>query len=521
MSKILQNITSIVRDTGRLISDPKVAEFRLSLLLVPLAISVIVRLPFLLWPDVIYTDSVVYIKAAKGILEGKWSETIVPPLYPAFIAAGKILLGDFESAGIVVSLVFSSLLCLPIYYLGNELYNARVGMVAALLATVQPYFFKYSGAVLTEAVYYFLVASTAFLALKAHTTGRSLWIALLGFVVAMAYLSRPEALGFLAVFTAWALLCGPRERHRSLVRRISIALMTIVCFLAFASPYLFALRNELGRWELSKKAYVTAGVEDADSTKTGLSDKDWKPTRYSLSSVANDPVSLIKIVVPGVFVSFYKFQISLGPLLFLMAIWGFMRRRETGYPWRQNFLLLSFMLFFFALVFPYFKISARYSSHMIPIAMPWVAYGFLAAVEILQSSGQVRRFLGKEMVIALIAVMAAIYLQGAFEGNREHRELQREVGRWLKHNAPQGEKVMSRRIQEAFYADLELVRYQGDDLEGLLEAARTKAVSYVIVDQGMVKSCVDFTGTITRHGLVPMGHWKKGTNQIWVFSMSK
>ena len=122
-------------DTFSLVSG-KSKSFRHSLLLLPLLLALLLRLPLFIWPEVIYNDSTIYVRAAKGILEGKWAETIVPPFYPMLIAAAQFVTGDFELAGILISIIFGTLLIIPVFNLGRELYDARVGMIAALLATV-------------------------------------------------------------------------------------------------------------------------------------------------------------------------------------------------------------------------------------------------------------------------------------------------------------------------------------------------------------------------------------------------
>jgi 4-amino-4-deoxy-L-arabinose transferase-like glycosyltransferase len=514
-TELLQFIRRSMKGAFALVKGSEVPNVNLSLLLFPLAFSLVIRLPFLIWPDAIYRDSTVYITAARGILEGRWAETIVPPLYPALIAAISLLQNDFETAGIIVSFVFSSLLVIPIFYLGRELYNARVGMVAALLAAVQPCLFKYSGAVLTESIYYFIVALMGVLALKAHASGKSLWTASLGFTIALAYLTRPEAVGFLIVFMGWVLLVSPRTGKRPVVRRISIALVGFLCFAALSSPYLLLLKKELGHWTLSKKVNISVGSEDVADTvsmEDGL-----RSGRVSISSWARHPISLAKAVVFGGVVSLYKFQVSFTPILLLLAVWGLIVGGKSDYPWNQSGLLLAFILFFFCLVFPFFKMSARYSSQMIPLALPWAAHGCIDVVERLAHFRRWRPVQGRVVGTALSLLMAILLLQGVIESDRGQRRLQREVGFWLRENAVPGQKVMSNRIHEAFYARMELVPYQDGDLENLIRMAHSMSIRYVVIDDGMEKGRPDFLETMKGSGFVLLRHWIGGEDRIWLF----
>jgi 4-amino-4-deoxy-L-arabinose transferase-like glycosyltransferase len=513
IKELFQSARSIIMAEFALLSKPQGVEFSPSLLLVPLFLSLILRLSFLIWPEVIYNDSTVYIAAAKGILEGRWVETIVPPLYPALMVMVNFLTNDLELAGILVSFVFGSFLFVPVFYLAKELYDARTGMIAALLATVLPCFVKYSGAVLTESIYYFLVAAIVLTALKAQKTGRLRWTALFGVATAMGYLTKPEAVGFLIVFVTWALLFPPITGPRPVLRRIVVAIVAILCFAALSSPYMLLLRKELGHWELSKKVSVSVGSEDAEATDFAV-ERASISRRVSFSSWVKHPISFAKVAISGVFISFYKFQVALNPLLFLLAVWGFTRRREGNYPWNQNLFLIAFIFFFFAFVFPHFKMSARYSSQMIPTALPWTAYGFVHISDWFTRFEATRR---RALGIGLLIVMTGLIVQGSLEGDREHRELQREVGLWLKHNGVHGEKIMSPRVHEAFYAEMELVRYQEDDLGTVIEAVDSKRAHYVVIHQQMEKSHPDFKTQLERYGLVSLREWKQGKDKIWVF----
>jgi 4-amino-4-deoxy-L-arabinose transferase-like glycosyltransferase len=518
MYNLFMGISSGITDTYSLISK-KSENFRPTLLLVPLTLALLLRLPLLIWPEVIYNDSTIYVLAAKGILEGKWTETVVPPFYPMLIATAQFVTGDFEMAGILISVIFGTLLVIPVFYLGRELYDARVGMIAALLATVQPYLFKYSGSVLTESIYYFLVAAIILTALRSFNTGKPFYALLFGALTAVGYLVRPEAIGFLAVFGAWILLVNPVHTRRPFARRTTIVLLAGLCFIAFSSPYLVLLRKELGRWELSKKVSVTMGVAEGDDMIEILPGEAFKKQHLTVRSFLNNPFPFVKAVAFGIFQAFYKFQQSFNPLLFLLAIIGFVRKKGSFIHWRQNLFVLSFALFFFALVFPMFKISPRYTSHMIPLTLPWAAYGFMGITEFIRSRDKVRRYSGKTICIILLFIIAGLLVQGVVQRRREHRVVQKQAGLWLKHNIPRGEKLMSRTVQEAFYAGMELIRMPEGDFEHAIETARSRSVRYIVIDEKAKKHLLDFSEKADQQGLVFLHSWKRGERTISVFEI--
>jgi hypothetical protein len=169
-------------------SKTKVPESRL--LFVFLCFAFILRLPFLVWTEPVHHDSLVYIIAAKDILRGEWSTTIVPPLYPLLLNIANMVTGDHAQSGVIISLVFGTLVVVPVFYLGREMYGVRAGAIAGLFAIAQPCMLRYSGSVLTESIYYFLVALIGLFAVKAYFTYRFRWVVLFGIVTAAGYLAR-------------------------------------------------------------------------------------------------------------------------------------------------------------------------------------------------------------------------------------------------------------------------------------------------------------------------------------------
>jgi len=228
----------------------------------------------------------------------------------------------------------------------------------------------------------------------------------------------------------------------------------------------------------------------------------------------------MKAVVFGSFQSLYKYQQAFSPILFLFVIWGFMRRKGLFCPWRQNLFVLSFALFFFILIFPLFLVHGRYTSHMIPIALPWAAYGFLGVTEAIRSWDKVRKYSEKTICIILFLIMAGLLAQGIVQRNkRAYRVVQKQAGLWLKHNLSRGEKLMARTVQEAFYANMERVYMPEGDFEYVIEAARSQSVRYVIVGEKGEEYYPNFLEKAERQGLVPIHSWEKGKLTIFLFEI--
>ena len=290
-------------------------KFLLGLLL----FAFLLRFPLLLYPEVIRYDGVEYIRHAKLILSGDWTGGKAPPLYPALIAFAHLFIPDAEIAAILISVIFGTLLVLPVFYLGREIFDERIGILSAVIVIVHPFLNSYSGSVLTESTYYFLAAMIVLVGWRAFQRGRGREAILFGLLTALAYLTRPEGIGFLIVFSLWTLIVNPLGEKRSWTRRAGIVILTIFSFLLLSGPYLLEIRKATGRWGITKKFTIamesSSPAEDAQSIEAITKKKE-----ISLLSLARNPLIVLKKVGAGFFQSLYVFQQAYNPLLFFFAL---------------------------------------------------------------------------------------------------------------------------------------------------------------------------------------------------------
>jgi 4-amino-4-deoxy-L-arabinose transferase-like glycosyltransferase len=511
------SIARAIKETWALIrgSEARTSEGRLLTLFATVAL--VLRLPFLVWTEPVYYDSTVYIAAARDILQGEWTTTIYPPLYPLLITIVNFITGDYAIAGILISMVFGILLVVPVFYLAKEMYGVRTGAIAAMLAAAQPCLLRYSGSVLTESIYYFIVAVIGLFAVKTYFTGRFRWAVALGSITAAGYLAREETVGFLIVICVWILFVRPSVQARPLIRRVLLVTTAAVCFVAFSSPYLILLKKDTGRWELSKKVSVSVSEKGKEGAKLVLPNEVVKKRFITFESAVRMPLVFARASFFGVFRCFYEFQHVLNPFLFFLVVWGFLRKKDGDYPRKQNALILSFILFFFALVFPFFKTDERYVSHLIPLALPWGAFGFLALVELIDSRNPKSWMAVGATGLCVMLMMTGLFVQGITSRHRAHRWVQRDVGLWLKQHGSQNEKLMSRSITEAFYSNMELVPQPESSFEDIVEAARRRSVQYLVIDDTTAERVPDFLERAKREKFVLLKYWARGIRKVWLF----
>ncbi len=489
------------------------------ILLIIFGLALGVRVILLINPEVIHNDGIEYIHSAKRIVSGDWSMGRVPPLYPALIGFFYWLIRDFEIAGILVSVLFGSFIIFPIFYLGKELFNVRTGILASLLASVHPFLFIYSGSVLTESTYYFITSTSVLFGWWAFCTGFFRHLIIFNLFATLSYLTKPEAIGLILIFSLWVLGVHPPAERRPFWKKIRVIMLTLLIFLIFASPYLIKIRFETGEWRVSQKIVISIGSPSKEKGVPTIDDIR-KRKEFPLVSLIKDPLTTIAKASKGFFVALYKFFLAFHPLLFIFAClgWVFLLRKKDRFSLKGSLYLLMHFVFFFGVVFPFFWVTRRYTSQMIPLTIPWAAYGLLGILGRLSRKFEKEQLKKNLPALFLILLVVGMFIQGNLP-RREHRLIQREVGKWMRENLDRGAKVMSRMPQEAFYADLPWVRIPEACGEEILKKAQEEGVRYLVMDEEVEKQTLGFRGTFQKEWIIPIFDLKKGKRQIMVFEI--
>ena len=490
------------------------------ILLLLLAFALVLRLFLVISPEVIHNDGTEYVQHAKRILLGNLTEGKSPPLYPLLIAGTQMITRDFEMAGIWVSVIFGALLVLPLFYLGRAIFNETVGVLSALFAAVHPFLYISAGSVLTESTYHFLLATCVLFGWYTFTKAGFSRILLFSFFATLAYLTRPEAIGLLIIFSAWALLISPPNRERRFAKRIGIVFMVGVTFFIFSFPYLYQIRKDTGRWGISKKTTISIGSLSGEEQAPSLETLRRK-RGISLSSLIKHPLPVLGKIGAGILGSLYKFQQAYNPLLFFLAVvgWILLFKRQNVYPWKGNFFLLAHLIFYFGFVFPFFFITKRYTSQMISISIPWAAFGFLESTQWLHRRWGKGVPLKKFSIFLLILLLAGLFIQGRVIHSREIRTVRKEAGLWMRDHLPRGGKIMSRLPQEAFYAELPWIRLPEENYEKILTAARSNGVQYLVVDDDIDQNSPGFWERLKEEDLILLKDLRREGRRMTVFEV--
>jgi 4-amino-4-deoxy-L-arabinose transferase-like glycosyltransferase len=163
-------------------------------------------------PQAIYQDERRYDSVAMHLLAGEGFEnysdtiTVVPPVYPLFLASVYGAFGHSFTAVRLIQAIVSALTCVIVYHIGKGAFNKRVGRMATLLAVCYPFFFVWCRVLVTETLTAFLV-SIGVLWLQraaAEPSARNRIVA--GCIWGAATLVRGNMLIFFPMIILWAAL---------------------------------------------------------------------------------------------------------------------------------------------------------------------------------------------------------------------------------------------------------------------------------------------------------------------------
>jgi 4-amino-4-deoxy-L-arabinose transferase-like glycosyltransferase len=240
-------------DTHR--PDSRQVSSRTALPIVIFAVALILRLLFLaamltqIGAEHIidqYPDSIKYVKAADYLFgrsgTGQWELYIVGSGYPFFVGTGTTIFGNVYWPILVIQIILSSLSCVLVYLIAQQLTGNRViAVIAGFLSALSLTSISLANSILSETLFFFLLTLSLCLFFKGLKENRWLMIASGGAVGGLTVLVRSAAMLFPLIFIVLALiypLAGPAVRRKQLVLKSVVAALIMI-----AIPASWGFRN--------------------------------------------------------------------------------------------------------------------------------------------------------------------------------------------------------------------------------------------------------------------------------------
>jgi len=420
-----------------------------------IVLSLLARIPFLKFFELVSYDGTYYINQAKTLLSGQ-AVSAFPIGYPAFIALFMPIIHNGVRAAQAVSLLAAMGSLCVFYLLCTRFVRRELALVGAVLLAATPLFIQYSLMTMSESLYLFWVL-LALLRLSHERFGEG------GLCLGMAAITRPEAIGIVAILSFLQL-----RRPRRLLRILGSFAVIYLLGMAALSVSVGQVQwlSKSGNFGLSAQAWQKREslIDNSSSqvVKKALEDRV-KDTNVTIDYLKRLPSEILLL------------NRNLLPVAFLLALYGLWKRR--GY--------LAAALFPF-LAYPAFtpRSEARFVLPYLPILVLYA----LMTVEMLR-----RRRVRLTVISALLLAGAVgVWLNHSMlTSSTAHRfEFSRRAARELKSRdlIHAGDLIADRKPYFAFYAGARYLEIPIAGYEDVMEYLSQQHVRYLMLEKVTIHS---------------------------------
>ncbi|HVR75212.1 MAG TPA: glycosyltransferase family 39 protein [Planctomycetota bacterium] len=454
------------------------------LLLLLVGVAAVARIICAIPTHVAFGDESCYIWLAKNLFSGvgytyydNRPEIHFHPLFPISLGLLNYAVRDWEAVTRVAYVVFGSLLPIPVYFLGRDIYGKQIALIAGFLTAILPAFTTgiLFAETLSEPLYLLCLFTGFFLVYRASIRQNMGTYALAGASLALAYLTRAEGTIYIGLGLAYLLLIllwyRPTTARGGALRIAAF----LGAFLLLALPFVIYLYFQTGRWALTTKSTTsyttTRALVDRDAVQYqrdtwGLNEKG--EVKYYAREFDRGILQLlageyrarvlgdVKANIRNAYNTLLRPWVC-GRALLLLAFLGLFAA-----PWSRtrfaaevfNFLIvlsLASMLVFFVterflygLLLPIIFWAACGVDHI----FTWIETTDFPAVP----AGSLARRVLQGAALALLAGYLGLTALKHFQvRSRSHAEVF-DAAAWLNKNTPEDAVVMSTNMEVAFHA---------------------------------------------------------------------
>jgi len=475
-------------------------NYRIPLILSSAALIVRLFYYFLYAKDeVIGKDASTYVRLARHLANGDFSagfNAFWTPFYPLLVASVGVFTDSLMLPAVIISIITGTLAVPAVYYMVKQSYSRREAVIAATIAVFYPHLLTATFNYGTENVYLLFLTFALILGWNGLTKNSTINFFVVGLLLGCAYLTRPEAVGYLLFFAPIIFLKNFKEQglfSRNSFKSLSVL---VLGFALLAAPYIIYIRSETGGWSISPKFKAHIGATTFSDTEF---DKTFTPVPKSQPSppTGNAAKQLIKAFLHNLEGTHRSFPNLFPPFLLIFIALGLFRSHWNVSRFRREIYLLYFCaltIICYALTI----VEVRYFYILLPILFGWTACGIVAMEdwlrESLQNSSVGKLFANKYIFPALCLTFIIFYTlplnsfmrssDGAWQFSQYE---QRTAGLWLKENAKPAPIVMANEFRPAFYAEGKFVPLYSDNINEVLAEVFAKQVDFLVIDERNTK----------------------------------
>lgn len=469
----------------------KMLNIRVLAIAILACIALIIRLYMLRFFDVISNDGIGYVSAARSLASGNIGGLTCNGFYVFLVWLFSFFTPNFEIAGRLVSVLFGSLLIVPLYLLGLEFFSRRTVLAACLVTLVWPSLLSWSCEVMTQATYTTLTVTACYLVWRMCRDETVILGLAAGFCIGLAFLTRTEAA--LLFFALPLVPLWIKRRRISAMWRPVLAYAGAIIFLC--GIHILMLRVYTGSWQLSAKTSVA--LNDALGFYLKVNDYSYIPgikqTSY-FDLITNYPGFIVSNTLKN---TIDVFRTTVPYTLWFLAIIGFISQGFSNEINKLRFFLLS-TFSPLAVIVVFYYIGPEYTQPYLPVLFLLCAEGAnlieLKSIEFLFNGrmSYIKKVFPASVITLLIAcIYACMLLSKQIPATRDlstykstddgGRLILKQQGLIMKQYLPPG-KIMVRQARIAYYADRDWVVTPNTDLEGIRQEAIRAGVRYIVID---------------------------------------
>lgn len=425
-----------------------------------------------------------------GVLDTYWA-----PVYPVLIGIASFFIDSPVVPALLVSLLASSLIVPLTYVFVLQSYGHREALIAGVIALFFPHFINSVVVVGSENVFIALLLGVLIVSWNAMQTGSMIHYLASGLLLGLAYLTRPEAIGYSLYFVAIIIALGFLRTRPFLKGSLPRVAVFLLGFVLLAAPYILYLRAETGNWTVSGKAEINTLAAELHDGPDSLGQGD--PSRQATDFAKYFLLNLIEAQ-------------KMFPALFPLLLWIFIGLGLFAGPWEKERLEREMFLIFFCLVtiagYAAAVVQLRYFYVLLPILMGWTACGIVKFTQWLrdttssQSEGKYI-FLRPQTLTAVIVVAIFLYVTplNFYMRSADRRwetggYEERDAGLWLRWNGKTEPFVFSASRRPAFYAEAKQLAPETEDTDAILSEIKAQRVDYVVTSDRSLKRNPFLTG---------------------------
>ncbi|MBA7509988.1 hypothetical protein ES705_01962 [subsurface metagenome] len=301
------------------------------------------------------------------------------PVYPFFLSFIYFIFGHSYLAVRLAQTIVSALTCLVIYWLGKEIFDEGVGRVASLILALYPILIGYTGLLLTETLFTFLLSLAVLFLVRAVKNRSSKSYAISGMFLGITALCRATVI-FFPLFLFVGLWAVYRVRVRAIVHFSIFLLMMVVVIAPWTVRNYFRFHTFLpvatgGGLTLWAGTYVPwdgkyqgAGTEPLKSMamKYSAIELDKRLFREGLKNIKEHPIRYLIMSIR----KFPEFWVISSDVfgIYKTSFWYIRERRY--FPLFVKFCLLFLHSFLVILaIIGFSSIRQQWKSYIIPLLL--------------------------------------------------------------------------------------------------------------------------------------------------------